>query len=496
MKYNKIEFWIATACFAIIFFSRLYQGLGQYNVADDSGYTGNQMLFYTLLPALAAIAVLYVAFLAVHFYVIPRFWRAKRYLAAGTIMLVVFVITGIIFSVQSYLGSWIYLQYGNADLSATRFVSRGFDIAAIAFFVYGIYLLLRRGVVYQYRLHSRRPTLASQITHEAIMLVGTWLLILLLLIATNVTGFFYTAGSFYLFALPFCFCIYFLNLYLMIPRYRKGGRHAGVVYALQLLGIAAFLGFIENAFLLQSVPSFSVDVYVLFYWFIPLVITVIVSWRVYIVNQEKYLELSALKTALGTSDATLQLLRSQINPHFLFNALNALYGTALVEGAARTSEGIQKLGDMMRFMLHENMRETIPLSRDIEYLRNYIDLQNLRIASSEGVTIKTEIADSDSRLQIVPMLLIPFIENAYKHGISFENPSFITINLQIKQDQLTLEVYNSRHGGTENNPDNDQPGIGLNNVKQRLKLLYPEKHVLQIRETKEDFFIHLTLHLS
>ncbi|QHS55637.1 histidine kinase [Mucilaginibacter sp. 14171R-50] len=494
MKYNKIEFWIATACFAIIFFSRLYQGLTQYNAADDGVHTGTQMLFYTLLPALAVIAVLYGAFLAVHFYVMPRFWRAKRYLIAGGIILAIFIVTGAILSAQSYFGSWIYRKYCNADLPATRFISRGFDIAAIAFFIYGIYLLLRCAVVYQYRLHSRRPTIVSQIIHEAIMLVGTWLLILMLLIATNVTGFFYTAGSFYLFALPFCFCIYFLNLYLMIPRYRSGGRHAGVVYAIQLLGIAAFLGFIENAFLLQSVPSFSVDVYVLFYWFIPLVITVIVSWRVYIVNQEKYLELSALKTALGTSDATLQLLRSQINPHFLFNALNALYGTALVEGAARTGEGIQKLGDMMRFMLHENMRETIPLSRDIEYLRNYIDLQNLRVASSEGVTIKTEISDSDSQLQIVPMLLIPFIENAYKHGISFENPSFITINLQIDHNRLTLNVHNSRYA--ESNPEKDQPGIGLDNVKQRLKLLYPQKHVLQIRETKEDFFIHLTLHLS
>ena len=125
-----------------------------------------------------------------------------------------------------------------------------------------------------------------------------------------------------------------------------------------------------------------------------------------------------IETQLATSYASLQKLRSQINPPFLFNALNTLYGTALSGNLANTAEGIQKLGDMMRFMLHENMQDSIPLSREAEYLRNYISLQKLRIPSESGIEINDHISEGCESQMIAPMLLIPFVENAFKHGIS------------------------------------------------------------------------------
>ena len=106
-------------------------------------------------------------------------------------------------------------------------------------------------------------------------------------------------------------------------------------------------------------------------------------------------EVITLKKELKRSSANIDFLRSQINPHFLFNALNTLYGTAIQENADRTSEGIQKLGDMMRFMLRENLQEKISLSREIDYLENYIALQKLRTDSNPAVHIQTSI---DSRV--------------------------------------------------------------------------------------------------
>ncbi|HEY1007373.1 MAG TPA: histidine kinase, partial [Sphingobacteriaceae bacterium] len=181
---------------------------------------------------------------------------------------------------------------------------------------------------------------------------------------------------------------------------------------------------------------------------------------------------------------------------FLFNALNTIYGTAIQEKAERTGEGIEKLGDMMRFMLQENMQDKISLSREIEYLENYIGLQRLRTDQNPGLNIETSIATEFRSLRIAPMLLIPFVENAFKHGISFREPSHIRISLEVRDEVLNFDVYNSKHEKPEHDPEKDQSGIGLSNVRQRLHLLYPKKHDLTIRETGKEFFVHLTLQLS
>ncbi|MCD8741213.1 histidine kinase [Mucilaginibacter roseus] len=213
-------------------------------------------------------------------------------------------------------------------------------------------------------------------------------------------------------------------------------------------------------------------------------------------NRKLDQQINELKTELGQTDANLNFLKSQINPHFLFNALNTLYGTALQENAERTGEGIQKLGDMMRLMLQENMKDKIALTMDIDYLNNYILLQKLRTATSANVVIEAEISNDNPDLLIAPMLLIPFVENAFKHGISLINPSFIKMKLVTSGNTLYFDVHNSIHLKSDNDPEKGQSGIGLENVKQRLNLLYNNKHELIIRETAKDFFVHLTLQLE
>ena len=226
-----------------------------------------------------------------------------------------------------------------------------------------------------------------------------------------------------------------------------------------------------------------------------LFLTAPLSWVLYKRRLQSNEEVVGLQKELGRSNANLDFLRSQINPHFLFNALNTIYATSLNENAERTGEAIQKLGDMMRFMLHENMQEKISLAREIEYLNNYIDLQKLRTEHNASLKIDTRIEQNPAMLSIAPMLLIPFVENAFKHGISFREPSQIRVVLEIKDRTLNFDVYNSKHEKADNDPESERGGIGLRNVKQRLQLLYPNKHELIIRETTREFFVHLTIQL-
>jgi two-component system, LytTR family, sensor kinase len=218
-------------------------------------------------------------------------------------------------------------------------------------------------------------------------------------------------------------------------------------------------------------------------------------------------ELFVLQKELGQTEANVDFLRSQINPHFLFNALNTLYGMAIQEKADRTSEAIEKLGSMMRFMLQENVQEKILLVRDLEYLNNYVAFQRLRtvpiVPTAIGIGINPNIKiqvtlqqEVNPTVQIAPMLLIPFIENAFKHGISLREESHIRISLEVKESVLYFDVFNTKHVRYENDPEKDSNGIGLINVKQRLKLVYPGKHELVIRETAHDYFVHLVITLA
>ncbi len=127
----------------------------------------------------------------------------------------------------------------------------------------------------------------------------------------------------------------------------------------------------------------------------------------------------------------------------------------------------------MRFMLHENNLDFIPMSRETEYLKNYISLQKLRTQSSPEITIEENIQDQKCSHKISPMIFIPLVENAFKHGISLNEKSWIRINLHCDEKNIFFEVRNSIHRQTKNSPDEERSGIGLKNVLDRLKLIYP-----------------------
>ncbi|UPL47618.1 sensor histidine kinase [Hymenobacter sublimis] len=191
--------------------------------------------------------------------------------------------------------------------------------------------------------------------------------------------------------------------------------------------------------------------------------------------------------------AELAFLKSQVSPHFLFNTLNNIYSLAQLK-SDDTPEAIMQLSQLMRYMLYESAAARVPLARETEYLRTYIDLQRLRLDPEEVDIRFTVDGPLDGHL-IEPMLLIPFVENAFKHGISAQNFSRIAVNLIVREDQLLFTVQNSRFPRTGGHDPNS--GIGLPNVRQRLHLLYPDgRHQLHVEETDDEFMVELTLTLA
>ncbi|MEO5890745.1 MAG: sensor histidine kinase [Ferruginibacter sp.] len=188
-------------------------------------------------------------------------------------------------------------------------------------------------------------------------------------------------------------------------------------------------------------------------------------------------------------DAELSYLKAQINPHFLFNTLNNIYSLSICQ-SEQTPEAILKLSAIMRYVTQDAEAEKVPLEKELDYLKNYIDLQQLR--SNDMLEVKFIITGDSHNKIIAPLLLINFIENAFKHGISNHVACFVAININIINDQLTMEVVNKKF-------DQAQPesiATGSNNTNRRLQLQYPDKHIIAVEEKDELYKVTLQLNLS
>ncbi len=199
-------------------------------------------------------------------------------------------------------------------------------------------------------------------------------------------------------------------------------------------------------------------------------------------NEKKALENANL-------NAEVNFLKSQINPHFLFNTLNSIYAQAHSR-STNTEFSILKLSDLLRYVLYDSGDDKVELAKDIQYINNYIALQRLRL--SKKVTINYSVGGDMEEKRIAPLLLINFIENAFKHGISYSQASSIDISIEIFEETLTLTVINPII-----ETDSFAPGgLGLKNVSRRLELLYAGQHQLDIRRADNLHIVNLKLELT
>lgn len=193
--------------------------------------------------------------------------------------------------------------------------------------------------------------------------------------------------------------------------------------------------------------------------------------------------------------AELNFLKAQVNPHFLFNVLNMAYASAAGNGDERTAGIVEKLANLMRYMLYESNVDSIELTREIEYMESFIELQKMRLSAEIEAAIKFCVTDECSGVRIAPLLLIPFVENAFKHGIRLDKPSDILIRLHVEAGVLSFRVENSV-ASAQHHLARKVGGVGLENVRKRLKLLYPSKHELQTVQKEDKFISSLRLTLN
>lgn len=186
--------------------------------------------------------------------------------------------------------------------------------------------------------------------------------------------------------------------------------------------------------------------------------------------------------------AELAFLKSQINPHFLFNSLNNIYSLAYQKSDA-TPDAILKLSEIMRYMLYESNENLVSLEKEIIYLRSFIELQKLRFKGNAQVIL--EVEGQIHQQHILPFILISFVENAFKHGLATDPENPIHINISVIEDKLLFSIKNKKSGLNK-----DQTGgIGMVNVKRRLDLIYPNQYKLSIENQDDHYYSELYLNL-
>ncbi len=293
--------------------------------------------------------------------------------------------------------------------------------------------------------------------------------------------------------------ICYLNYFLLLPQFLKNKNFKA--YAFRFLPIFTIFSYLllkgKRWILMENMP-----VEYLAHWIntprFAAMVTLNSLFLVVFVSSlkfvESWFELEARKQEVENERLTseLRFLKAQINPHFLFNTLNNLYYLAFTN-SPNTTEVIAKLSQMMRYMIYDSNHLRVPLDKEIEYIQNYISLEKLRL--NDDIPIIFTINGNTSGLMIVPLVLITFMENAFKHGInSTKTDSFVNANISINDKTCVYKVDNSKIANTSKTIT-EKSGIGLQNVHRRLALSYPNNYELTVNDTNDYYSVTLKLNL-
>lgn len=193
-------------------------------------------------------------------------------------------------------------------------------------------------------------------------------------------------------------------------------------------------------------------------------------------------------------EAELRNLRAQLNPHFLFNAMNNIYSLISID-AGRAQEATHNLSKILRYVLYDEQLQEVPLTKELDFVRSYIDIMKLRLTSN--VQLTANITQDASGIMVAPLMFMSPIENAFKHGVSYTEPSYIDINISVIEESgqhiVLCQVYNSYFPKTD--ADRSGSGIGVSNLRRRLELLYPNRHKLSMGKDGNDYYTILKLYI-
>ena len=221
-----------------------------------------------------------------------------------------------------------------------------------------------------------------------------------------------------------------------------------------------------------------------------------ISMAYFFLKQWAKSELIQTQLQANQLSTELRFLKSQINPHFLFNTLNNLFSLAQREGKGNLADKIAQLSGMMRYMIYESNTDSVSLGREINYLEDCIALHQMRYAGNEAeVTLRYPGAETIAAAQVAPMLFIPFLENAFKHGVAIGRQSSIALTISVDQKKLIFTCENTDYS-TVKKLEEEKGGIGLENVKRRLELVYPGRHQLRAGHEDGKYIVNLQIDLS
>ncbi len=322
------------------------------------------------------------------------------------------------------------------------------------------------------------------------------LLVLLILIEDTHRGFLFTFSNEMINILFYAALVYF-NLLYLIPNYLSKNKfliYAGLLILATI--IITPLKMIVFYFKFSGLPGLQSQLIINQYnYFIAnfviaatsTVVKIITDW-VRTMREKQELETRTMQTEL-------RFLKSQINPHFLFNTLNSLYALTLKK-SDKAPEIVIKLSEMMRYMLYECNEKRVALSNEIHYIRNYLDLEKLR--HGDKVDIQFELSGHVSDQMIAPLMFIPFIENSFKHGLTNQiSKGYVQIKMMVEGQKIDFYIENSKPDALPHqNHHRRSGGIGLVNVRRRLDILYPGNYELTVHDNPKSYAVNLHIDLN
>ncbi|MBN9383190.1 MAG: histidine kinase [Chitinophagaceae bacterium] len=321
--------------------------------------------------------------------------------------------------------------------------------------------------------------------------MGIWMVLLTIpaVIFHNAPGNPALPGAFFLFSNIYHIGLFYLNAFFIYPRLMT--RRLWPFYFLFVAGLLAisYYGKLYIVRLLQ--PELVITSFIHRLLFFPPVPFLIASVIFRTVMDRVHRERVEKEQRAQRLSAELKFLRQQISPHFLFNMMTNMVSLAR-QGSPLLEASLIKLSDLLRYSLYESGEEKILLSRETQLVKSYIDLQQLRFG--EDVDIRLSLDEPDPGVLIEPMLLIPFVENAFKHGIGMAKQAFIAVEMRMENGGLIFNVSNNY--SKDDLAKDKSPGIGLANTRSRLELLYPGRHKLIITDKDEIYTVELNLDLS
>ncbi len=293
--------------------------------------------------------------------------------------------------------------------------------------------------------------------------------------------------------------VVYINLYILIPRFLKSGRY--LTYGLMAI-LLILLGALLNRFTFNTLadrifPGYyfisyyrfgEILQFVLAFFAITTLLKLSKGW--FLVNAQAR-QISRLEQEKLNTE--LQMLKSQLNPHFLFNSLNNLYSLTL-EDDPRISEAILQLSGSLRYVLYEAETGKVALEKELEFVRNYVALQTLR--SREDAEIELSLPAHAEDEQIAPLLFLPFIENAFKHGLKGDvKGPYVHLSFELEKNRLTFKIENNFNQNSTDDRNEEKGGLGIANARRRLELLYPGRHQLHIMQKAATFIVTLSITL-